>query len=191
MVELGKTPLSVRHVKLVMQYLVKLKAYMGIVPAIQNLNNFWEWGSKKSRESFVFKVHKEIEQLGLGEIGVAPNLLWPVIPPWILPTPKVDMSVLKQIKEQKEPKYSCLVEQALGINWQGYVQIYTDGSKDLDSGKAGCAFYSPQQDVLCYKILPKEVSVFTAEIICVTAGRSLKSEASGHLLRLSCCTVLS
>lgn len=170
LVELGETPLAIRRIKLAMQYLVKLKAYMGDVPVKRILENTWEWESRRVCEPFVLKVNKEMEQLGLGEIGVAPNLLWPGIPPWKLPTLDIDMSVLRQIKEQEDPQYSRLVEQALGRNWPGYVQIYTDGSKDLATGKAGCSFYSPQHDALSYKRLPKEVSVYTAEMIAIISA---------------------
>ena len=50
--------------------------------------------SKSESECFILKVNKEMGRMGFGEEGVAPIVHWPAIPPWILPVPEIDLSVL-------------------------------------------------------------------------------------------------
>lgn len=131
-----------------MQYVIKLKGHVGQFPAKIILDSEWEWGAKRSYEPFICKAFKEIERLGLGDVEVAPHLVWPVIPPWILPNPEVDMSVLGCVGAKEDSNYPGLVGRALEGNWKGYVQIYTDGSKDPVTEKNGFTFYVPQFNIV-------------------------------------------
>uniref|UniRef100_A0AAV2JYU1 Uncharacterized protein n=1 Tax=Knipowitschia caucasica TaxID=637954 RepID=A0AAV2JYU1_KNICA len=39
-----------------------------------------------------------MERLRLGDVGVAPHLVWTDVPPWVLPMPEIDMTVMSLAK---------------------------------------------------------------------------------------------
>uniref|UniRef100_A0AAV2IZK2 Uncharacterized protein n=1 Tax=Knipowitschia caucasica TaxID=637954 RepID=A0AAV2IZK2_KNICA len=59
-------------------------------------------------------MRKEMERLRLGDVGVAPHLVWTDVPPWILPMPEIDMTVMSLAKAGFN--YVGSVSQAL-IGW--------------------------------------------------------------------------
>jgi hypothetical protein len=72
-----------------------MRGYQGENVGELALEVAWEWGRARVKwECFIFKVNEEIGRMEFGEEGVAPIVHWPAIPPWILPVPEIDLSVL-------------------------------------------------------------------------------------------------
>ncbi|KAL0967518.1 hypothetical protein UPYG_G00253260 [Umbra pygmaea] len=73
-----------------------------------------------------------MEELELGEAGVAPRVYWAVTPPWLLPTPEVDLSILDTLTSLSSSVCPGLVKRRLDTRWE----IYTDGSQDPQTGSS-------------------------------------------------------
>ena len=97
-----------------MQYLSKIRGYQGENPAKLVLEDAWEWGGAKGKkESFIFKMNKEMEKLELGVMGMARIVHWPTVPPWLLPTPDLSLSLLEALKAQDSISHSEVVVRRL------------------------------------------------------------------------------
>ena len=101
LVEVGETPLRLRRVKLALQYSVKVVGQRPGHPGKALLEDSWEGGEGRRRGwSFVNSVWRGEEGLAVG--GVAPVVVWPRVPPWLLPTPEVDFALLELVRERGE-----------------------------------------------------------------------------------------
>jgi len=168
LVEMGEMPLSIRREKLAMQYIVKLGAHKGEHPTKTVLINAWEWGSgKRIKKSLMYNIRKKMEELGLREEGVAPQVYWSVVPPWLMSIPEIDLSILNNVKHHVDSEYPEMVKQRLENQWGTYLQIYTDGSLDPQTEKSGFAFYIPQYEYVKLKRLSEGVSVYTTELLAI------------------------
>ncbi len=58
---------------------------------------------------------------------------------------------------------SLVVQKYIDLTYYSMVQIYTDGSKDPDSGKTAVAVYIPLFKIKMSKRTSDHISVFTAE----------------------------
>jgi len=84
----------------------------------------------------------------------------PSIPPWLFPKPYVDLTLKEkmQTKEIYITKY-IVVKQHLNQEYYNSIQIFTDGSKNQDTGHTVAAFYIPQFKYSIGKRITDYVSV--------------------------------
>lgn len=76
--------------------------------------------------------------------------------------PNVDLNIQQEIngKSQQIPVWH-VVQNYFEINFQGLVILYTDGSKDPQSGLAGAAVYIPRFDHYIKKRVTNHISVYS------------------------------
>lgn len=95
------------------------------------------------------------------------------IPPWIFPEPKVNLDIIKKIKEWLEngKENICnLVQEFMNKKYYGYLEIYTDGSKDPGNGHVGVGIAIPEFKVRFNKRIPNHVSIYMAELVAASLG---------------------
>ncbi len=82
--------------------------------------------------------------------------------------PLIDIQLHKE-KHNNETSVleSLVVQKYIDLTYYSMVQIYTDGSKDPDSGKTAVAVYIPLFKIKMSKITSDHISVFTAELIAI------------------------
>lgn len=73
-------------------------------PGRRLLQDTWETGGRGGR-TFIFEVRDKVPELGQGD--TAPEIVWPPVPPWLLPQAVVDWTVGKGLKEKGK---MCAVE---------------------------------------------------------------------------------
>ena len=62
--------------------------------------------------------------------------------PWSIPQPKVSFKVMKEVLKTDYPPFRNVIFRAAANDvYNRFVHIYTDGSKDPDTGKTDMAFY--------------------------------------------------
>ena len=66
--------------------------------------------------------------------------MWPSIPLWHLEVPKNDLELLKVKSENLEMDLVNVFQCHVQEKYQEHVFIFTDGSKDQESGASGAAF---------------------------------------------------
>ena len=169
LVEAGEMPLEVRRTKLAMQYVTKLRGLQGQIPAKGVLEKVWEWtGGRVRKECFIYKVSREMGVLNVEEAQVAPIFYWTPSPWWLLPVPEVDLSVL-EAKEARNPAYIEVVRRQLGGRWKGFLQAYTDGSLNHQTGKVGFGWVVPELKLARSCRVNEGVSIYTAELLAILA----------------------
>ena len=93
--------------------------------------------------------------------------LVPKIPEWRLTRPQVSLENQRKIhkKEMLEVEMKSIALDSIGIVWNGYLHVYTDGSK-LEDGRTGAAFYVSQYHVV-QNFRISQVCIMRAELIAI------------------------
>jgi len=92
----------------------------------------------------------------------------PSCPPWRRKDVKVDTSLSKVGSKHENPiALRKLLQRIISraYRYENYLQIYTDASKTTDFTSA--AFFIPEFDVKLAVLLPKDLSIFSAELIAI------------------------
>ncbi len=74
----------------------------------------------------------------------APTVLISPIPPWFLNETQIDFTVYNRIQKGEiggEIKYNTL--EYINTLYSEFIQMYTDGSKNPETGRTGATFYVP------------------------------------------------
>lgn len=112
--------------------------------------------------------NSQAEKLGLVRFTYSCTVALPAIPPWIFPLPVVDLEIAKISKQCKEyGAMNDLVKQYLGLKYNNSIQIFTDGSKDPNTGKTGAAVYIPHFQKSILKRTSDHLSVYTVELLAI------------------------
>ncbi len=164
---MGEMPLEFRRLKLKMRYWINIKGHSDSHPIKKVLKNCWEY-EYKNLSSFGWTANEEAQSMGLSDITIAPSVATSAIPPWLFPMPVVDTQ-LYEGKHNKERSILTHIEvqQYIEQTYYSTVKIYTDGSKDPESGFTAAAVYIPQFKVKISQSISDQISVFTTEIIAI------------------------
>ena len=115
----------------------------------------------------VNSMGERAREVGVKDLLMGPAVCWPPVPPCLLPEPDVDLSILDQIKKKDADDPVTLVNNYLKGKWANYIQIYTDGSKNLNNSKAAIGISIPQLQIQHGKRISNHMSVFTAELVAI------------------------
>ena len=77
----------------------------------------------------------------------------------------IDFETGHVFKNSENPGQACL--EFLGQRYSEYEIIYTDGSVEPASGRAGCGFYAERDDLRCGLSLQLFTSVLSAELFAI------------------------
>ncbi len=133
-VEMNEMPLEFHRLKLKLVYWATVKWHSEIHPVKKVLENCWEH-EYVNLNSFGWKANNEAHQIGISNCDVCNTVVLPVTPPWFFPMPVVDFQILVSIndKNRQESKVS-IVHKYLDQKYISVTHIYTDGSKDPETG---------------------------------------------------------
>ncbi|KAI2667110.1 hypothetical protein H4Q32_003505 [Labeo rohita] len=166
-VEAGEMPLSLRQLQLSMTYWTTLQGHRQEHPTKAVLNKCWEHG-RKQFDSFGWVGDSQAETLGLTKISHRCTVALSAIPPWFLPMPAVDLEISKISKHSREcGGMNNMVQQYLSDKYNDMVQIYTDGSKDPDTGRTGAAVYIPEFDISIKQRTSDNLAVYSVELLAI------------------------
>ena len=166
LIEMGETTLELRRNKLSLNYRTKLQSSRFLIPAQCLLGEHWEFQGRVN-SSMVNSIGERAWKVGVKDLLMGPAVCWPPVPPWLLPEPDVDLSKLDQIKKKDAGDPVTLVNNYLKGKWADYIQIYTDGSKNLNNGKATIGISIPQIQIQQGKQISNYMSVFTTELVAI------------------------
>ena len=160
-VEANEPPLDLRRTKLLLQYIIKLKANPDnpafncvFHPQLEDLY----YKNKNCIKAIGLRAKKHIDESNLPLSMIQPSRL-SEIPPWKLLKPKVDTSLSEYKKSETN---SVVFKQKLSeINESklSKIDIYTDGSKDQNRVAAAAVI---KNEIFSAR-LPNEATIFTAE----------------------------
>lgn len=166
-VEMGEVPLELRRKQLMANYWVNLKGHRANHPTREVLQDSWE-NEKSTREHFAKVGNKIAKELSIEGLQISPPVVFPVEAPWRLVCPRVDMSLL-EIKRTGKKTVDLLSAFSHLINqeYQDFVQVYTDGAKNPDTGVTGFGVAVPGKGVGIYRRTGDGLGVYTAEMVAV------------------------
>jgi hypothetical protein len=159
LIEMGERPLWLRRIKLGLQYWVKLSGFQTF-PARCLLQE--SDGANKYKTFFV-NINQWAVRLGLEQVSVAEHTSWLPMPYWVLPEQNIEMVFLQE-KDKKlvTPK---IAEHLNSIRDSTF--IFTDGSRDPVSGRAGFWMHVEQLGVKIGRRISNGSSVFTSELMAI------------------------
>ena len=170
LVEAEETPLSLRFIKLSITYWVRLQGSPNN-PAVSVLKDCWEYYKKSS--GFGWNIEKTAEQYGMKQFEFSPALVLSGVPPWILPSPKIDTELLNKKKEHPNDLFfAAYCENYLNSSYYGFLKIFTDGSKEPSSGHCSIGIYIPEFKRKYKFRITNYLSIYSVEMVgIITALR--------------------
>ncbi|CAJ1057143.1 RNA-directed DNA polymerase from mobile element jockey [Xyrichtys novacula] len=185
-VELGEMPLCLRRKHLIANYWVSLKGSSGTHPTKGVIEECWEEGKGK-REHFGRMGNRITAELGVGEMEVDLTIVYPAMPPWKMIWPTVDWSVMgKKRKEGGQVSLVSVVNQRLREEYSGFVQVYTDGAKQPETGVTGLGVVVPSRGIEINRRTSDGLAVNTVEMLGVMIA--LKWVEKVRVKRVVICT---
>ena len=164
LIEMGEMPLWLRRIKLGLQYWVKLSGTHQTFPARCLLQ---ESDGANKYQTFFVNINQWAVRLGLEQVSVAEHTSWLPMPYWVLPELNIKMVFLQE-KDKKlvTPK---IAEHKLNLNSirDSTLIIFTDGSRDPVSGRAGFWMHVEQLGVKIGRRISNGSSVFTSELMAI------------------------
>ncbi|XP_052778558.1 uncharacterized protein LOC128216002 [Mya arenaria] len=108
-----------------------------------------------------------VEEAGLKDVSVA-DLRPSKVPPWTLQDPSVDIYISKKLTKSDLPHLvKAETLSYIDQNYAEHLKIYTDGSKNPETGIVACAFYIPSKNIKNIKRLSNHLSIFSAELLAI------------------------
>ena len=123
--------------------------------------------SKKNETNFTEKLKSVAQEIGMVDISICPPVCCPVVPAWLIPDPMVDLKLLNKSKSRISEVMVKKVKIWQQLKWGDYLQIYTDGSKDHESGKVAVGISIPEVSYKKGYRISDHMSDFTAEMVAV------------------------
>lgn len=126
------------------------------------------WESERARSKCFAQGSVDfVRKMELEQRTYIPIVSLLVPPPWLFPSVSIDLHILENSHLLKGTGHvPVLVEERLQTLYQNYVSIYTDGSKDPNSGRTGYAFTIPAQLVISTSRRTSDhVEVYTVELL--------------------------
>ncbi|XP_060769056.1 uncharacterized protein LOC132875919 [Neoarius graeffei] len=153
-----------RRIQLSLHYWNRLGERISICPVSSMLTDCYEFASDQVRnQPFLKQCMTWAKDFNLLDMVPVKSTYWGPVPTWLLPPVQVDFR-LHEDKHNEEVEFSSdSATEYIQLNWNSCLQIYTDGSKDPDSGRGSCAFYIPQLNIKNGYRLSDNMAVFTAE----------------------------
>ena len=113
------------------------------------------------------KSQELVEEYGLGEVSVAdfrPN----PYPPWKLTQPDIRLTLSQKFTKSDLPDLiKSITLDHIDKFYSDYTCIYTDGSKDPESGLVASAYVIPSLQIQYSERISNNLSIYTAELIAI------------------------
>ena len=129
----------------------------------------WTYIRKKP---FVLKIEDILNQWGLPKDPEMKIIKYPTVYPWF----DIEKYISHDLISHTTKKMGTIQNhqstlETLNINYQGYIHIYTDGSKALDE-TTGAAFYVPERNFISKWRLHGESSIVSSELSAIEKATS-------------------
>lgn len=161
LVEMNETPLNIRRKKLGLQYWARLKGLMYNSTAKSLLEEYYEFVNKKDKSNFLFEIQQIAKKAVQGTEVI--GSVWSPVPVWLLPEPEVDLCFLGLDKTKASKQISKDISQ----NLDQICYIFTDGSKDPRSGRAGFGVYVMSHQIKQSIRITDCSSVYSSELAAI------------------------
>ena len=176
-VELGVMPLSLLRMKLCFNYWAKVKNITpqnpvnALTPELTPIIGQKCKSTEGVGDSFITKMSKLAIACNTDQISLSIDQIH-FQSPWSIPQPKVSFKLREEVLKTDYPPFRNVIFRAAANDvYNSFVHIYTDGSKDPDTGKTGMAFYveplPPMKSFIGRARLNDNISVYATELTAI------------------------
>lgn len=130
--------------------------------------------------SFEWKGNEVAAELSVNRFDLCPNVFWPHVPRWKLLGDHVDLKLLNNKARDKSAYLAQGYYSHTGRNYNGKIQIYTGGSKDLQIGKTGVAIAIPDFQIAFGKRTTDGLSIYAVELAALLTTVEWASEGTAN-----------
>ena len=120
------------------------------------------------------------QEVSIHDKNFCPGVLWPSVPLWQLEVPKIDLEVLGIKSDNPESslvhEFQCHIRE----RHQEHILMFTDGSKDPETGATGAAFGVQGWNVQDFKRTANFQSVFTVELYAILMAVQWTEQIQNH-----------
>jgi ribonuclease HI/endonuclease/exonuclease/phosphatase (EEP) superfamily protein YafD len=182
--EAGVTPLHLRREGLILHYGArthKLGLHLLVNKCVSDTTLKQQAMARSTKPGHAnFSISYATQSLSLrNEYGIAGmeinTFQYPPSPPWQRCPLDISTELSTLIKKSDFPHViTAMSRELIDRKWSHTLQVYTDGSKDPDTGRVACAIYIPPPNGAVYKYrLTSHTSVFTSELKAIQLALEL------------------
>ncbi|KAI2646647.1 RNA-directed DNA polymerase from mobile element jockey [Labeo rohita] len=164
-VEANEMPLDIRRQQLMAVYWSNLKSQDAVHPTKKVIESCWEQGLMRYK-SFGSTVTGLISEMGLYEYKCFARVIHPHIPLWIIPCPKVDLTLLEMREKDGDKAMEVIrAREYINIKYGNNTLIFTDASRS--GGRVGVAVYVPKIQMKKKVRITDQLAVYTGEMMAI------------------------
>lgn len=115
--------------------------------------------------------------IGLNQLQIGPTVAILMIPPWKFIKPSVNIILQQILKENSKIMPEWIIVQNYVKQYQEELFIFTDGSKQPETGRTGAAFFIPRYEVAVKKRTTDYLSVYTVGLVAILLALGWKKIA--------------
>lgn len=167
--EAGVTPLAIRRQEQCAKYWARAQTtrVSNPVNAIFGTGYYHRSKQEGAPKPFGARVQDLVEEFGLKDATVADFRPNPV-EPWTLQQPDVCLKLSADFNKNENPNLIQAVSASfIDSKFAEHLQIYTDGSKEPNSGKVSAAYVIPSLKISNTQRLSNNLSIYTAELTAI------------------------
>ena len=167
-------------------YWVNLKGHNDTHPTKGVLKECWE-NNTCQRDNFGRVGNDVAEECGVSEMRKSPIVIYPKVAPWKLEWPDVDWHVL-EVKRKGKGQIDLVnvFEHHIIEKCSGFIQVYTDGVKEPETGLTGIEVAVPAKGIGINRRTSDKLGVYTLEIIALLVA--LRWVESSRLNKVVICS---
>ena len=171
-VEMGDPPYEERRKCLIAKSYLNIISHTDNHPTKQSLNRKATYlchkKNIKENKNPYFKVATDmLINNEIDEINVYTFKQFPT-PPWHLLKPTINCQLTNKISKKDNPYFiKSETDIMVDTQYNQYLKIYTDGSKDPQQKQSACAYSIPELKIKKGFKLPDHVSIFTSELMAI------------------------
>jgi len=164
LMEMGEMPLFLRQIQLGLQYWIKLSGSSQAFPVRCMLRGSWEFEGRVKRKPFFEVINQWAGKLGMEQEHIATHANWVSVPYWLMQEVDINLTFLE---EEDKSGIACSVELCLQQEMATHLGIFTDGSRDPVSRRAGFGVYVAQLNLWSGLRITDGSSVFATELLAI------------------------
>lgn len=167
-------PLQLRREEHILRYACRISIHKDINPTRKIISKCQTTFSARlvPHPPAANKIHTLCKELNQIELQ-AEQLLIKDTTPWRNNQPNINLTALQLVHKRDNPNITLTQVQSLvDNNYDGYVKIYTDGSKSKELHRTAAAVVIPEHQITFTTRLPDDCSIYTAEFWAI--NRALK-----------------
>lgn len=120
------------------------------------------------------------QEMSMRDKNFCPGVLWPSVPLWQLEVPKTDLEILGIKSDNPESNLVHEFQCHIRGRYQEHILIFTDGSKDQETGATGAAFVVQGWNAQAFKRTSNFLSVFTVELYAILMAVQWTEQIQNH-----------